>query len=71
MRRLYLHNLDNLVTLRRLIAFYVREHNEMIPHAAFNGQTPDEMYFGNGDEVAIDLAAAPMTAGSGQRAERE
>ncbi len=29
-----------------------------MPHAAFNGQTPDEMYFGNGDAVVIDLAAA-------------
>ena len=59
---LYLHNLDNLVTLRRLIAFYVREHNETIPHAAFTGQTPEEMYFGNGDAVVIDLSAARVRA---------
>ena len=59
---LYLHNLDNLVTLRRLIAFYVREHNETIPHAAFNGQTPEEMYFGSGEAVVIDLAAARVRA---------
>ena len=51
-----------MVTLRRLIAFYVRAHNETMPHAAFNGQTPDEMYFGNGDAVVIDLAAARMRA---------
>jgi len=59
---LYLHNLDNMATLRRLIAFYVRVHNETMPHAAFNGQTPDEMYFGNGDAVVIDLAAARVRA---------
>ena len=59
---LYLHNLDNTATLRRLIAFYVRAHNETMPHAAFNGQTPDEMYFGNGDAVVIDLAAARVRA---------
>jgi hypothetical protein len=59
---LYLHNLDNTATLRRLIAFYVRAHNETMPHAAFNGQTPDEMYFGNGDGVVIDLAAAQVRA---------
>ena len=59
---LYLHNLDNVATLRRLIAFYVRAHNETMPHAAFNGQTPDEMYFGNGDAVVIDLAAARLRA---------
>jgi hypothetical protein len=55
---LYLHNLDNMATLRRLIAFYVRAHNETMPHPAFHGQTPDEMYFGNGDAVVIDLGAA-------------
>ena len=59
---LYLHNLDNTATLRRLIAFYVRAHNETMPHAAFNGQTPDEIYFGNGDAVVIDLAAARVRA---------
>jgi len=59
---LYLHNLDNTETLRRLIEFYVRAHNETMPHAAFNGQTPDEMYFGNGDAVVIDLAAARLRA---------
>ena len=59
---LYLHNLDNMATLRRLIEFYVRAHNETMPHAAFNGQTPDEMYFGHGEAVVIDLAAARVRA---------
>ncbi len=59
---LYLHNLDNTATLRSLIEFYVRAHNETIPHAAFDGQTPDEMYFGNGDAVIIDLAGARVRA---------
>ena len=59
---LYLHSLDNPATLRRLIAFYVRAHNETMPHAAFNGQTPDEMYFGHGEAVVIDLAAARVRA---------
>jgi putative transposase len=27
-----------------------------MPHAAFNGQTPDEVYFGTGDQVAAQLA---------------
>jgi len=59
---LYRHRLDNTATLRRLIAFYVRAHDETMPHAAFNGQTPDEMYFGNGDAVVIDLAVARVWA---------
>jgi hypothetical protein len=33
-----------------------------MPHAAFDGQTPDEMYFGNGDAMVIDLAAARARA---------
>jgi hypothetical protein len=59
---LYLHNLDNMATLRRLIAFYVRAHDEIIPHAAFHGQTPNEIYFGNGDAVIIDLAVVRVRA---------
>ena len=30
-------------TVRRLVAFYVNEHNGVLPHSAFRGQTPDEM----------------------------
>src|SRR5690606_19114115 len=42
---LYLHQLDSLTTVRRLVAFYVQQHNEVMPHSAFNGFTPDEVYF--------------------------
>jgi transposase InsO family protein len=35
---------------------------ETMPHAAFHGQTPDEIYFGNGDAVVIDLATARVRA---------
>jgi putative transposase len=40
----------------------VRQHNKVIPHTAFEGQTPDEMYFGDGDAVAAKLAAARIKA---------
>ncbi len=53
---LYLHALERQSQLRRLIAFYVKAHNEVMPHSAFNGQTPDEVYFGIGDAVAAELA---------------
>jgi putative transposase len=55
-RWLFLHPLDNLATVNRLVEFYVTEHNERIPHGAFDGQTPDEMYFGRGEHVPNDLA---------------
>jgi transposase InsO family protein len=46
---LFLHSLDSVTTVRRLVAFYVDQHNRLLPHSAFHGQTPDEMYFGSGD----------------------
>jgi hypothetical protein len=33
-----------------------------MPHAAFEGQTPDEMFFGAGDDVTQKLLAARKTA---------
>jgi putative transposase len=34
------------------------EHNTKMPHPAFNGQTPDEMFFGTGAQVPEKLALA-------------
>jgi len=59
---LYLHTLDSLAALRRLIEFYVTAHNEVMPHSAFLGQTPDEVFFGIGDNVAKKLSEARKTA---------
>jgi len=53
---LYLHHLDTIATVRRLTAFYVHEHNTVMPHSAFDGQTPDEMYFGRGEHLPDELA---------------
>jgi hypothetical protein len=33
-----------------------------MPHAVFNGQALNEMYFGNGDAVVIDLAEVRLRA---------
>ena len=59
---LFLHPLDSVATIRRLVAFYVHEHNHVLPHSAFHGETPDEMYYGTGDEVAADLKARAAAA---------
>ena len=53
---LYLHHLDSVAAVRRLTAFYVEQHNTVMPHAAFHGQTPDEVYFGRGEAVLKELA---------------
>jgi transposase InsO family protein len=66
---LYLHSLDSFAALRRLTEFYVKAHNEVMPHAAFEGQTPDDMYFGAADEVTQRLFAARKTAREERRNE--
>jgi transposase InsO family protein len=53
---LHLNTLDTVAAVRRLTSSYVAEHNTAIPHSAFHGETPDEMYFGTGTAVAATLA---------------
>lgn len=38
---LTLNQLNTIEDLRRLVTFYVAQHNEVIRHAFFDGQTPD------------------------------
>jgi hypothetical protein len=33
-RRLFLHPLDNIATVKKLVEFYVTEHNERIPYGS-------------------------------------
>ncbi len=59
---LFLHRLETVSAVRRHVAFYVAEYNATIPHAAFSGQTPDEVYVGRGEEIPGQLAAARLAA---------
>jgi putative transposase len=59
---LFLHSLDSVTTVRRLVAFYVDQHNRVLPHSAFRGQTPDEMYFGTGDLIPAALRSRTTAA---------
>jgi putative transposase len=59
---LFLHSLDSMPTVRRLVEFYVHKHNRVLPYSAFRGQTPDEMYFGTGDAVPGDLLSRAAVA---------
>jgi hypothetical protein len=54
---LFLHELASQGQVEQLVRFYVEQHNTVIPHSAFRGQTPDEMYFGTGSEVSAKLEA--------------
>ena len=59
---LFLNTLDTVSRLEKLVGFYVDEHNTRLPHSAFRGQTPDEMYFGTGDHIPDELDAAKKVA---------
>ncbi len=59
---LYLNSLDSVPTVKKLVAFYIEEHNTRLPHSAFRGQTPDEMYLGTGKHVPAELEAAKKAA---------
>jgi putative transposase len=59
---LFLNTLDTAASVRKLVEFYVEQYNTQLPHSAFNGQTPDEMYFGTGDDIPKQLEAAKLAA---------
>ena len=59
---LYLNTLDTVTTVRKLVAFYIDQHNTHLPHSAFRGQTPDEMYFGTGCKIPKKLEASRIAA---------
>ncbi|MDZ4847827.1 MAG: hypothetical protein SGI77_00910 [Pirellulaceae bacterium] len=50
-----------------MVSFFVDQHNRCIPHSAFKGQTPDEMYFATGADVPEKLQAARVVARQARR----
>ena len=54
-QRLYLNTLDTVATIRKLVAFYIDQHNTQLPHSAFRGQTPDEMCMRTGSKIPKQL----------------
>ena len=53
---------DDIEAVRKLVEFYVHNHNAVMPHSAFRGQTPDEIYCGTGGNVTAELEAAAKVA---------
>jgi hypothetical protein len=47
--------LDNLATVERLVAFYVEQHNTVMPQVALRGRTPDEVFRGEVTELSERL----------------
>jgi transposase InsO family protein len=59
---LFLNTLDSRASVNRLVAFYVEAYNGEIPHSAFRGQTPDEIYSGRGQGIPEQLQCAKRQA---------
>jgi putative transposase len=59
---LYLNTLDTPAAVRSLVAFYVQQSNEVMPHSALNGRTPDEAYFVRAENIPAKLATARKVA---------
>ena len=59
---LYLNPLDSLEHIRKLVAFFVDEYNTRMPHSAFRGHTPDEIYFGSAKTLEDELGVARKQA---------
>jgi transposase InsO family protein len=63
---LFLHTLDSVAAVEKLVAFYAEQHNAVMPHSQFNGRTPDEVYFGTATDLENQLVERRRQA----RAER-
>ena len=57
-----MNTLDTVSRLKKLVAFYVEQHNTHLPHSAFRGQTPDEMHFGTGEPIPAEIEGAKRAA---------
>ncbi len=48
--------------IEKLIVFTMEQQNTHLSHFAFQGQTPDEMYFGSGKEIPRQLQEVRLAA---------
>ena len=65
---LFLNTLESTASVRRLVAFYIEEHNQKIPRTILAGRTPDEVYYGREENLLERLCEQRKTA---QRLRRE
>lgn len=54
---LFAQKLESITALRRFVDFYVDEHNTSIPHNAFQGQTPLDVFRGDASNLAAEFAS--------------
>ena len=68
---LYMQRLASLTDLQHFVDFYIEEHNTVIPHAAFQGQTPQEVFDGDGSDLPQQLASMRAHARTARIAENQ
>ena len=68
---LFQQRLDSLASLTRFVDFYVHEHNSVMPHSAFQGQTPDEVFFGTAERMPAVLAQQRANARAARIADNQ
>lgn len=56
-RWLFLHLLDTADAVGNLVAFYVEQHNAIVPRSKLSGRTPDEVYFSRETDMPERLFA--------------
>ena len=59
---LNLNRLDSLAAVEKLVAFYVDQHNNVMPHYALRSHTPEEVFRGEALDVHEVLTAAHQRA---------
>ena len=59
---LFMQRLNSMAALIRFVDFYVAEHNTVIPHNAFQGQTPSEVFHGVAGDLPELLASKRIEA---------
>jgi hypothetical protein len=48
---LFLLPLSSVGVVKRHVDFYCQQHNDVIPHSAFKGATPQEVYLGKWNSI--------------------
>jgi transposase InsO family protein len=66
---LFLMSLCSIDVLIKYVDFYCRQHNEVIPHAAFKGATPQEVYLGEWNGIIERAIPVEMAAARANRIE--
>ncbi|MDG2390803.1 MAG: hypothetical protein P8M30_15950 [Planctomycetaceae bacterium] len=59
---LLLHELDSAQTIEKLVTFDLDQLITHLPHSAFPGQTPDEMYFETSEDMPWQLHESRLAA---------